>query len=76
LRSKKNFAQRRHDNIKNAARGEKFGSRAMASKADAIDRAIRTKFRLRSARSLAREILFAIQANSDKFFSALVLIAK
>jgi hypothetical protein len=48
----------------------------MASKADAIDRVIRVKFRLRSARSLAREIPFAIQANSDKNFSALVLIAK
>ena len=48
----------------------------MAPNADVRDRAIGAKFRTRSAQSLSREISFAIRANSDKFFSALVLIAK
>jgi hypothetical protein len=48
----------------------------MALNADVRDRAICAKFRTRDTRSLAREISFAIRANSDKFFCALVLIAK
>jgi hypothetical protein len=48
----------------------------MAPNAGARDLAIGAKFRARSARSLTREISFAIRANSDKFFCALVLIAK
>jgi hypothetical protein len=48
----------------------------MAPNADVRDRAIRAKFCARGARSLTREISFAIRANSDNFFCALVLIAK
>jgi hypothetical protein len=48
----------------------------MAPNADVRDRAIGAKFRTRDARSLTREISFAIRVNSDKFFCALVLIAK
>jgi len=48
----------------------------MAPNAGVRDRTIGAKFRTRSAQSLTREISFAIRANSDKFFCALVLIAK
>ncbi|HSY77964.1 MAG TPA: hypothetical protein VK884_00070, partial [Verrucomicrobiae bacterium] len=58
------------------SRSENLRSRAMAPNAGARDLAIGAKFRARGARSLAREISFAIRANSDKFFCALVLIAK
>jgi len=59
-----------------AARREKLRSPAMASRAALRDRKIDAKFRARCARSLAREISFTIRALRDKFFSALVLIAK
>jgi hypothetical protein len=59
-----------------ARRRKNLGSRMLASRANLRDRMIGAKFRSRAARSIDREISFTIRALPDKFFSALVLIAK
>jgi len=48
----------------------------LASRASLRDRTIGAKFCSRAARSIDREISFTIRALPNKFFSALVLIAK